>query len=493
MSSIFEKNAYLYAIKANEALNSENKIFNHAKAGLKFKYGDVSVREFNEKYEARGWFGRKVVALPAAIGESATTIYHLVETILSGITPHLGDKKYLKVQFFYIARELQESFGWLVTLFSDKYGQYHIQEGRFQRSCYDCFLIDLEKEFTKIQHSWWGFEAEEKYAQLAEKYLSVGCLYESLQVIAKVHFYRKDTLKGFLEKAAYYINKDNRDKIIKDLKLIFPYGGAAKEIFLEKVAASYYVDGELDKAVETLSKICFFYLDKKEIEELMAKIAEAYVKKGEGDKAIQETRKIFGDNKYKFWIQIARSYFLKNDEAGAIKAIKKIAEELFELNAFNKNKLTSYIEIIIDNSAAAGKFFDSLAKDCFIQAKVHFAANDTQAILQEIRRKSTDDLTLEAFLKLKISRPYTNTKPCTRNNTFSDLNNAQYYSTLGLTPTASKEEVKKAFRALALKYHSDKIKGDANEDKSDLEKRKKLYEEKLKSVIEAYKKITDIE
>ena len=60
-----------------------------------------------------------------------------------------------------------------------------------------------------------------------------------------------------------------------------------------------------------------------------------------------------------------------------------------------------------------------------------------------------------------------------------------YYSTLGVNKTASQDEIKKAYRKLAMKYHPDKTKGDkaseqkfkeineANEVLSDPEKRKK--------------------
>ena len=49
-----------------------------------------------------------------------------------------------------------------------------------------------------------------------------------------------------------------------------------------------------------------------------------------------------------------------------------------------------------------------------------------------------------------------------------------YYDVLGINKSASKDEIKKAYRKLALKYHPDKTKGD------------KSSEEKFKEASEAY-------
>lgn len=56
-----------------------------------------------------------------------------------------------------------------------------------------------------------------------------------------------------------------------------------------------------------------------------------------------------------------------------------------------------------------------------------------------------------------------------------------YYSVLGVDKKVTKDEIKKAFRKLALKYHPDKTKGD------------KAAEEKFKEVNEAYEVLSDDE
>ena len=53
------------------------------------------------------------------------------------------------------------------------------------------------------------------------------------------------------------------------------------------------------------------------------------------------------------------------------------------------------------------------------------------------------------------------------------------YDVLGVTKSASKEEIKKAYRKLALKYHPDKTKGD------------KTSEEKFKEASESYHILSD--
>ncbi len=61
------------------------------------------------------------------------------------------------------------------------------------------------------------------------------------------------------------------------------------------------------------------------------------------------------------------------------------------------------------------------------------------------------------------------------------MSGTDYYKMLGINKTASKTEIKKAYRKLALKYHPDQTKGD------------KEAEEKFKKISEAYAVLSDSE
>lgn len=217
MNIEFKKNAYLESIKKEEYLNSEEKIFDYAKNKLKFKYGNVGFREFNDTYASiEGWLGRKIRALPVFVCLGVVkTIYHLATIILQGIVcgtlagairvgairVEINNQKvdpslltslfvsaifqHFKKKSFYLVRDLQEAFGWLATIFSDRYGQYYVQESQFHKSCYSCKSAD---------------DFSENYSALGLKAQDLKGL-DSETLEKKVnHEYRRHTLKHHPDK-----------------------------------------------------------------------------------------------------------------------------------------------------------------------------------------------------------------------------------------------------------------------------------------------------
>jgi molecular chaperone DnaJ len=61
------------------------------------------------------------------------------------------------------------------------------------------------------------------------------------------------------------------------------------------------------------------------------------------------------------------------------------------------------------------------------------------------------------------------------------MTNKDYYKILGINKSSTKEELKKAYKKLALKYHPDKAP----------KEKEKEYEEKFKEISEAYSILSD--
>jgi DnaJ-class molecular chaperone len=59
--------------------------------------------------------------------------------------------------------------------------------------------------------------------------------------------------------------------------------------------------------------------------------------------------------------------------------------------------------------------------------------------------------------------------------------NSDYYETLGVARTATADDIKKAYRKLAVKYHPDHNQGD------------RTAEEKFKEISEALRRVSDAE
>lgn len=139
----FETSSFYYqTINEDPRFKDIDTIIASAKSKPSFRYGNVNRKEFGKKYIDHFWASRKVIALPLALWSGIVLpIYHFAQVLFKGIPEaSSGNKNYAKAKLYYIARDFQEAFGRIASLFNDQYGLFHIQESVFHKSCYDCFI-----------------------------------------------------------------------------------------------------------------------------------------------------------------------------------------------------------------------------------------------------------------------------------------------------------------------------------------------------------------
>lgn len=72
-------------------------------------------------------------------------MYHLGQAILCGLARLLAcDNKHLHAHLYTVVMDLQEAFGWIITLFNDKLGSYLVQESLFHKECYSLSLKPIK-------------------------------------------------------------------------------------------------------------------------------------------------------------------------------------------------------------------------------------------------------------------------------------------------------------------------------------------------------------
>lgn len=364
MSIKFENTSYLRAIKENENLFYEQKIAKNAQAKLQFKYGHVTLQKFNQKYSAEGWCGRKIIALPAAAWSGAVkTAYHLAKAILFGIlTAPCNKGKYFQSQCFYFARDLQESFGWLISFFNDRFGQYHVQESEFHKTCYDCFSADsldlnalhnppsntnpkfaaqpqniktshspdseFDKEIKEIKKLWDFDLREKRFCELAEAYLKKDNQDKALKTIKEIFLDTKTKEIYIVKIADAFLKKGDRENALKTIEEIYS-DTKSKEIFIIKAELGFDEDHLGDDLDQTLKTIKKRFISRGTKEWYIDKIANAFLNKGDREKALNTIEEIYYDTQTKeaFIAKVAESYYNDGDLDKVLKTIKELRSD----------------------------------------------------------------------------------------------------------------------------------------------------------------------
>lgn len=124
---------------------------------LEFSAGSIDVQTFQRQYFEKGWLGRKIIALPAAVWTGLIkSIYHFIcysfARSLSITHSFLSCRRFnmpfkvkscSEVHRFYGVRNVQESYGWLICLFNDRCGQFRVQNSRSHKKFYDAYLAQV--------------------------------------------------------------------------------------------------------------------------------------------------------------------------------------------------------------------------------------------------------------------------------------------------------------------------------------------------------------
>jgi hypothetical protein len=105
---------------------------------LQFQYGKSSYQRFSRLYDERlenkQCISRKLAALPGAVIALAQLIFHIAESVFSGIPQVLSGKRDpLKKASYCVLRDSQELVGRVLSLFHDRVGLYVVQGAQFQK------------------------------------------------------------------------------------------------------------------------------------------------------------------------------------------------------------------------------------------------------------------------------------------------------------------------------------------------------------------------
>jgi len=133
------ENLYLTIYKEQNGITQNNELV-PSKGECQYQYGHISYTKFSEKYSDNGWESRKIIALPAMLWTGIImSLYHLTNAILQ----KRENERSAQINHYLFKRNLQEGYGWLITLINDKQGSYEVQESQFHKICYDKFVERL--------------------------------------------------------------------------------------------------------------------------------------------------------------------------------------------------------------------------------------------------------------------------------------------------------------------------------------------------------------
>lgn len=247
---------------------------------IQFSYGSVTRISFNQAYDAQkgqlGQVTRKLSALPSAMISVARMVANLGYMIFVGI-PFLcaGNVKRITSGAFHLIRNGEMFAGKLIGIFNDRLGQYHIQKGRFQKTCYDLCVAQSSGNTSEKE------KVEAKSDRLIAKFYNKDNPQLILQEFEKT-FKSHNDIQVSGEHLLDHIAKQQDHEFIESLSNngLMYFDHALRDLTQARI---YFEKGMYEKAIGLAKKHNLF---KKEAIDLQIQCAERYIEQGKTKEAI---------------------------------------------------------------------------------------------------------------------------------------------------------------------------------------------------------------
>ncbi len=135
--------AYASCLAGSPASRAEEAISNQ-----RFSYGNVTYASYSELYkpcEKNARIVKKVIAPVCGIGYGIVlSVYQLALALFIGVPKMMAGKSngYFKAHYFTAVRNVEHGFGWLATIFNDKWGSYLVEDAQHHKCLYQYFISE---------------------------------------------------------------------------------------------------------------------------------------------------------------------------------------------------------------------------------------------------------------------------------------------------------------------------------------------------------------
>jgi predicted negative regulator of RcsB-dependent stress response len=339
MAVKFEKNCYF---------QSNGGVLPEVKSRIQFQYGNVTRVTFNQQYDLRHdnqhQIRRKFAAVPSALMTLARMVANLAFAAIFGL-PSLvvGNTKPLKYGLFRFVRNGEILTGRLISIFHDRLGLYHIQQGQFQKACY---ALSMQKSFKNES---WEDVVHQKSDPLIKKHYDKNNLVPVTQEIEKTFLKPDEQKLAFADLLDYAVQQKDVE-FIKKIKQIKPFLFSNEDLKIAEAQIQLEM-GNPDKAVESLK---YIYSRNHEANVILQRCSAIFYERGDINQAFEALDAISGDLKVKdnALIQLGEKCIQNNQ----LEAARKVANRFFIYKDGYQQFVTNLIDKYLENKNCEAAF-----------------------------------------------------------------------------------------------------------------------------------------